>query len=373
MGNPFESHFDVLLLEDSAEDRMVYKRQLSGIAGVSFDIDEALSVEQAKDKINAHNFDCYIVDYNLPDATGLDFVRHLRMSANGDGRDAAVVMITGQGNEDIVTEAFKLGAHEYITKRSIADEHFGRTILSAIERAKLTSELQHFREKLEQSNRDLSSFAHTAAHDLKSPLRRVVSYCEILQDDAVERLNEQDKNILERMAINAKRMQVLVDNLLSYSMIEYDGEEKENANLKELAEDVVNELEEQINEVAAKVTIKNLPQAKIYPVRMRQLLCNLICNALKYRGDKPPHIIIDAKHNGEEITVSVQDNGQGIPEDYQEEIFKDFRRLHANEEIEGTGLGLSICKKIAERHGGKVWVDSKPGKGSTFYFTIKNT
>lgn len=369
MNSLYEPHFDILLLEDSAEDRALYRRHLDAVSGVEFDISEAESVQQAKDITKNRGYDCYVIDYNLPDASGMDFIRHI-LDQNSESQNAAIVIVTGQGSEEIAAEAFKLGAHEYLTKKSVADGFFGRPLLGAIERAKLTAQIKDFQERLERSNRDLSEFTHTAAHDLKSPLRRIASYCEILQEEAAQRLSDDDKGILERMTVNAKRMQNLIDNLLSYSLIQYDEEEKKETNLKALTEDVVSEFDPVLRDLGAKITVKNMPVVQAYQVRLRQLLSNLISNALKYKGDSPPRILIEATEDDKQVTVCVEDNGQGIPKDLQEEIFKDFKRLHASEDIEGTGLGLSICKKIVACHDGRIWVESTPGAGSSFYFTI---
>ncbi len=368
----YESRFNVLLLEDSPEDVIMYKRHLDAMPGVFFNIQETGSVQQAKDILQGNDFDCYVIDYNLPDSNGLDFVRYLLNEKAEHGEKAAIIIVTGQGSEEIAAESFKLGADEYLTKRSISDGFFGRPVLNAIERSQLTAQIQHFQDRLAQSNKDLSDFTHTAAHDLKSPLRRISSYCEILAEDAADRLNDEDKTILDRMQVNAQRMQNLINSLLSYSMIEYDEEEKQQTDLKQIAEETINELKETIDETAARVDVGDLPVINAYPVRMKQVLTNLVYNALKYKSSEPPYIVIDCVENDDKkITLSVKDNGQGIPQDHQDMIFKDFKRLHSNEEVEGSGLGLSICRKIIERHGGKIWVESEPGKGSTFFFTLK--
>ena len=371
----FSQKFDVLLLDDCQEDRELYKRHMTSMAGVEFCVSEADSVLNAKEQANSQHFDCYVVDYNLPDATGLDFVRHITEQKGEQSKDAAIMVVTGQGSEEIAADAFKLGVHEYLTKKSVSEGFFARPLLSAIEKAQLTAQLRIFRDKLERSNRDLSEFTHTAAHDLKSPLRRISSYCEILQEDASERLNDDEKGILQRMMINARRMQNLIDSLLSYSLIEYDEEQRQEVSLHELVQDVLAEFQPHIDDVGGSILIKSdLPKLCIYPTRLRQLLANLISNAIKYRSEKRSlKVVIDSKVDGEFTVISVRDNGQGVDPSKKEEIFKDFKRLHSSEDVEGTGLGLSICKKIAQRHGGDIWVESKPSYGSEFYVSIKHT
>lgn len=371
MNTTRKASYDILILEDSHDDLALYKRRLLAIKGTTFNITETYCAEEAKEKASNQNFDCYIVDYNLPGENGLDFVRHLWEQKEQDHSDAAIVVITGCGSEAIVAEAFRLGVHEYITKSNVLDGLFERPIFSAIERATLTSQIKSFQEKLQQSNRDLSNFSHTAAHDLKAPLRRILSYCEILQEDAAMRINQEDKEILKRMEINARRMQNLVENLLSYSLIKYEKEEKEVVDLNILMQDVLEDMGHDIQETNTKIEISNLPTLPVYSMRIRQLFNNLISNAIKYKSQKTPHIIIKAEIEGDYAKFSVEDNGQGIPENRHAYIFEDFRRLYSDEQVEGTGLGLSICNKIVERHNGKIWVESKKGEGATFYFTIK--
>lgn len=367
----FNQQFNLLLLEDSPEDREIYKRRLGAIPGIEFNITEAGNVENAKECIIAGDFDCYLIDYNLPDSNGLDFVRYLIDKKNDSAQAAALVIITGHGSEDVASEAFKLGVHEYLTKKAIYDGTLTRPILGAIERAQLTAQIQIVKNELERSNKALSEFTHTAAHDLKSPLRRILSYCEILQDEASGKLNEEENGILERIMVNAKRMRELVDSLLTYSLISAENEGKAKSDLKLLAEQTVDEFEPQLKETQGKVEVFDLPEVVVHDIRIRQLFQNLISNALKYKSDKPPHIIINSEDDGDYVIISVKDNGEGISSEHRKDIFKDFKRLHANEDIEGTGLGLSICKKIAELHGGDIWLESEPGVGSTFFIKLR--
>lgn len=371
MSGSFEQHFNLLLLEDSPEDREMYKRHLGAIPGIQFSITEAGSFANAKKFVSESDFDCYVIDYNLPDCNGLDFVRYIMDAKNESAHSSAFVIVTGQGNEDVASEAFKLGVHEYLTKKNISNGALTRPILGAIERAQLTAQIQLVKHELERSNKALTEFTHTAAHDLKSPLRRIVSYCEILQEDAGHKLNDEENAILERIMVNAKRMRELVDSLLTYSLINAENEVKEKTDLKALLDEIVDEFDPHIIEHEARIEVKNLSEAVVHEVRIRQLFQNLISNAIKYKSEKPPHIIIDCKDEGEYLVISVADNGEGISKEHQADIFKDFKRLHANEDIEGSGLGLSICKKIAQLHGGKIWLESEPGVGTTFFIKIR--
>jgi len=367
-----KSNYSVMIVEDSPDDILLYKKRLSAVTQANFDISEYNNVKSAKNAPKSKHFDCYIVDYQLPGENGLDFVRYLLEERSEISSDAAIIVVTGCGSEELAAEAFKLGAHEYLTKAHVLDGDFGRPVLNAIERAHFTSQIKDYQDKLKKSNSDLSNFAHTAAHDLKAPLRRILSYCEIMQEDAAERLNDDDKKMMERMEINARRMQNLVENLLSFSLIGYDVEKKHETDLNDIVQDVIEDLGVLIQETDAKIEYEDLPKLAVYPVRMNQLFSNLISNAIKYRSDKAPHIVIKAKTEGEYTTFSVSDNGSGIPKSRLSYIFEDFKRLYNNEDVDGSGLGLSICKKIVERHDGKIWAESDEGQGATFYFTIKS-
>lgn len=372
MSSSFDQHYNLFMLDDSPEDREIYKRRLSKIPGVEFDITETGNIDQAKQMTLGRHFDCYIIDYNLPNSNGLEFIKYLQENRREYTKAAALIVVTGQGSEDIASEAFKLGAHEYLTKKSLSEAaSFNRPLMNAIERAQLTTQLQSYRDQLQRSHRDLSEFTHMAAHDLKSPLRRILSYCEILEEDAAERLNNEDKSILSRMSLNAKRMRELIDSLLAYSLVNANDEGKQEVDLREMVHDIVSEFQHQLEEDGGKISVDFLPRVSVFPIRMRQLLTNLISNARKYKSERPLHIEITASQEDDNLIIAVKDNGLGIDAAQCDEIFKDFKRLHPNEEIEGTGLGLSICKKIAQRHGGDIWVESEPGVGSTFYFTIK--
>lgn len=361
--------YNLLLVDDGPEDRVLYRRLLGKSASARFNIREASSVAEAKKIADNDEFDCFVVDYNLPDADGMEFIRHLMDDAQRrHGR--AIIMVTGQGSEEIAVEALKLGVDDYITKKNISDGIFVRPLLNAIERARLTSKILHYQNELERSNRELSDFTHTASHDLKAPLRRIASYCDMLTEDAEQRLNDEDKRILDRMRVNAARMQQLIDGLLSYSSVRFDTEDKTDCDVTALVNEIIDEFDPQISESNARVINRGLPVIKAYPWRLRQLFSNLLSNALKYRGEAPPLIEMTAEKSGKNYVFRVRDNGQGIDPQYHSLIFGDFKRLHTSDDIEGTGLGLPICRKIVERHGGKIWVESVPGQGATFLFSL---
>lgn len=362
----------ILLVEDSEEDRELYKRRMKMRNDLFFEVTEASTIQQGLDAYRNWQFDCCLVDYNLPDGDGTTFIKQILAEEKTDPSiPLAIIMVTGQGSEELAVEAMKLGIDDYITKKSISEGMLVQPLMNAIERAHLTARLQFYQDELKRSNAELSDFAHTASHDLKSPLRRISMYCDMLSEDAKDRLNEKEIQAVERMRLNAKRMQDLVDNLLTYSLVRSDKEEKAMTNIRSIIQDILSEIEPQIEELGAEITYPNPPEMYVYPFRIQQLFSNLISNALKYcKPDIPPVIDIMCEDKGDEYLFKVKDNGIGIPEDFLGDIFTDFKRLHSQEQIEGTGLGLAIVQKIVEKHNGRIWLKSEEGVGSTFYFTL---
>jgi len=367
---PTAQSVSVLILEDGEIDREMYRRLLRKNADIDFQITETESYLEATRMLQEHRaFDCYIVDYQLPDADGMAFVREIL--SRGDGRvSPAIVMVTGQGSEEVAVEALKLGVSDYLTKKSISEGVFVQPLKNAIEKARLRTELRHYREALERSYKDMSDFAHTASHDLKAPLRRISAYCDMMKEDAKDRLNDEDKGVLDRMGVNARRMQQLIDKLLDYSKITTAQEDRQEADLNQIVRDVIEEVSPE-NQPGDKITAGDMPKAHIYPEKIRQVLMNLVSNAQKYRDpSRPLEVHIEGMDVTDHILMSVADNGIGIAPEYHQAVFQDFKRLHTQEDIEGTGLGLTICRKIVQMHGGDIWVEGEVGKGSTFYFTL---
>jgi light-regulated signal transduction histidine kinase (bacteriophytochrome) len=235
-------------------------------------------------------------------------------------------------------------------------------------------ELMTLAQKLEETNRELKDFVYIASHDLREPLRKITSFGSILKESLEDKLTGDDKENMKYMIDGADRMTKMIEGLLAYSRVGSKEVQFEEVDLNEIVEQLKQlELSKLLEETNATLEVPEpLPKIQANTTQIRQLLQNLVGNGIKYRAkDVKPHIIIRAKHtdNGE-IRVEVQDNGIGIEEKYFEDIFKMFRRLHSRSEFEGTGIGLSICKKIVEKHNGKIGVESKPGNGATFWFSL---
>jgi signal transduction histidine kinase len=238
------------------------------------------------------------------------------------------------------------------------------------ERRRAEKMLAQYTADLKRSNSELEQFAYVASHDLQEPLRMVASFTQLLAKRYRGQLDQDADEFIGFAVDGANRMQVLINDLLTFSRVGTRGKPFAAVDLEAVLSHALANLTTVLQETGAEVTHDPLPTVMADAVQLGQLLQNLIANALKFRGPDPLRVHLAAQRQGDEWIFSVQDNGIGIAPEHQERIFAIFQRLHRREEFPGTGLGLALCKKIAERHGGRIWVESAPGRGSTFYFSI---
>ncbi len=244
------------------------------------------------------------------------------------------------------------------------------TIAQGIERRRAEHELAQRAEELARSNADLEQFAYVASHDLQEPLRMIASYNQLLARRYQGKLGEDADEFIGFTVEGVTRMQRLINDLLAYSRVGIRTKELEEVDLEAVLRESLGNLEMAAADAHAEVTHDPMPKLPGDYGQLVQLLQNLIGNAIKFHGDEPPKIHVSARPDRGGWKVSVRDNGIGIDPQYFERIFVIFQRLHARETYPGTGIGLAICKKIVERHGGKIWVESTPGRGSTVSFTV---
>ena len=229
-------------------------------------------------------------------------------------------------------------------------------------------------EELARSNAELEQFAYVASHDLQEPLRMVSSYTQLILRRYGEKLDGDAKEFMDFIVDGAARMKRLIEDLLAYSRVGTRGKEFKPAEAEGALQKAIVNLRAAIEESSAVVTHDPLPTVCADDTQLAQLFQNLIGNALKFRGTAAPHVHVSAEDRGDEWVFGVQDNGIGIEAQYFERIFMVFQRLHVKTEYPGTGIGLAICKKVVDRHGGRIWVESQPGHGSRFCFALpKNT
>lgn len=224
---------------------------------------------------------------------------------------------------------------------------------------------------LERSNHDLAQFAYVASHDLRAPVRAMKSFAQILVNDYTGQLDSEADEHLGFIVDGANRLESLINDLLAYSRIDTQGKVFEPVDCSPVFDQVKTDLLMDSDHAEAAVTRDDLPTVMADGTQMMQLFQNLISNGIKFHGEAPPVVHMSAERNEKEWQFAVRDNGIGIDPEHVERIFAMFQRLHTQEEYPGTGMGSAICKKIVERHGGKISVKSKIGAGSTFFFTIE--
>lgn len=239
------------------------------------------------------------------------------------------------------------------------------------ERKRVEADLKRAVDDLEHSNKELEQFAYVASHDLQEPLRTVSSYVELLAMRYKGKLDENADKYIEFAVEGTNRMSTLISDLLTYSRVGTRGLAFEKIEMASALQEAINNLKKTIQENEAEITHDELPVVIGDRMQLVQLLQNLAANAIKFRKKEThPQIHVSARRRNLEWIFGVHDNGIGIEPRFFERIFTIFQRLHTKEEYAGTGVGLAICRRIAERHGGRIWIESKLGEGSSFYFTL---
>ncbi len=243
-------------------------------------------------------------------------------------------------------------------------------VASALVHLQVRQAIQRTAEDLARSNEDLSQFAYVASHDLQEPLRMVSSFVQLLKKKYGDRLDAEADQFIGFAVEGASRMQTLINDLLAYSRLGTRGRELGPTDSGIALANALANLGAAIHETAAEITHGQLPTVRADGTQLAQVFQNLVGNAIKFRGAATPKIHVDVRREKDHWLFSVRDNGIGIAPEFRDRIFLIFQRLHVRHKYPGTGIGLAVCKKIVERHGGQIWVESEAGDGATFYFTI---
>ncbi|HEY9784487.1 MAG TPA: ATP-binding protein [Candidatus Obscuribacterales bacterium] len=289
---------------------------------------------------------------------------------------------TGEGpaiNKRIEISALHRDGREFPVELAIfvvpeGDKHtFCAFIHDISERKQAEERLNALTSELKRSNAELQHFAYIAAHDLREPLRTILSYISLLSQDNKDKLDDDSLENLSFIIEAAKRMQQMVTDLLSYARVQTHGKEFVPTDCNAVLKQASEALSLSAEEAGARITCGELPEIMADPNQIFQLFLNLLANAMKFRRDERPEVNISAERKNGHWLFAVNDNGIGFPMESSERIFQMFQRLHTSDEYEGTGVGLAICRRIVERHGGTMWAESELGKGATFYFTIPAT
>ncbi len=294
-------------------------------------------------------------------------------------RENAVKMLKGESSSGyecrIVTKRAMI---KWVMETVVPVSYRGRratlgNLMDITERKQAEETLQQMVGKIGRSNAELEQFAYVVSHDLQEPLRMVASYTQLLARRYHDKLDTDANDFIDYAVDGARRMRVLLNDLLDYSRLGTQGKPFKPTNYGDVFNQAVTNLKVAIEESGASVTHDYLPTLIADEGQIVRLFQNLISNAIKFCTQESPRIHVSAEAKSGVWVFSVSDNGIGIDPQHVQNIFEMFKRLHTREEYSGTGMGLAICRKIVERHGGHIWVDSQPGKGSIFYFTIPVT
>jgi signal transduction histidine kinase len=370
---PESPQLRVLLVED---DKLDAELAAEALRQGGFAASMAIVQKEAefRQHLRSHNPDVVIADYSLPHWNGMEALEVLR----GVSIDIPLILVSGSLKDVTAVECIKAGATDYVSKDGLArlPEVIRRALREKNERTlrhQAEEDLARKVEELARSNADLEQFAYAASHDLQEPLRMVTAYTQLLAERYRGQLDENADKFIGYASEGAQRMQVLVQDLLAFSRVGGSGFTGGRVDCNAVMQEVVQTLASAIQESGPTVTYAELPTIWADRTQVGQVFQNLIGNAIKFRGNEPPVVSVRAEKAGQNWLFSVTDNGIGIAPEYAENIFAVFQRLHARTEYPGNGIGLAICKKIVERCGGKIWMESQPGSGSTFKFTVPCT
>jgi signal transduction histidine kinase len=397
----------VLLIEDSVFAVKHTQKMLQEAKSDRFqaELNTAGTLAEGQEHLAQAAVDVVLLDLTLPDSNELETFTRIHNQAP----QLPIVVLTGLEDESLASQAVEQGAEDYLIKGQVDGDRLRRSILYAIARKRAENELSKYRDHLEElvaertgelrrtnrrlrqeiaerrraeqslrvtlsdlerSNRELDQFAYVASHHLQEPVRMVASYAQLLEKRCAADLDADAREYIAHAVNGAKRMYRQINDFLAYSRLGVDSKPFAPVDCAKLFVSVQEDFEKDLQTSGGRIACDPLPQVPGDERQLAQLFWNLLDNALKFRSARAPRIRVSVRKTEDGWTFSVKDNGIGIEPEYRERIFAIFQRLHAGDKYPGTGMGLALCKRIAERHGGKIWVDSKPDKGSTFHFTI---
>ena len=418
---------NILVVDDTAENLRLLSTMLtqSGYAPRC-----VINGKMALRACNSNPPDLILLDIMMPEMNGYEVCQHLKLEAKT--REIPVIFISAKDEVFDKVNAFAVGGVDYISKPFQFEEVLARieshlslrnlqkqlkeqnlllqeeitsrlavektlqeknlilqqeiSTRRAVEKAlqeqnlvlqqeisnrqRAESALLKSNQELARSNAELEQFAYVASHDLQAPLATIASYAQLLEKRYKDQLDSKASKFIGNIVQGCTRMQTLIDDLLEYSRVGRSQKPFQLTDCNHAVEQALANLQGAIRETQAVVTYSELPALRGDISQLVQLFQNLVGNSIKYRHDAPPMVHITACKQEKDWLFSVSDNGIGIATQHQARIFQIFQRLHTQKEYSGTGIGLAICQKIVERHGGYIWVESQPGQGSTFYFTL---
>jgi signal transduction histidine kinase len=365
-----KSRLRALLVEDNQLDAELVLRALRKH---NFEVSARIVQDEAgfTQALHSHCPDIVLADFNLPSWTGMAALDVLRR----EGLDIPMILVSGAVGDMTAVDCIKRGATDYVLKDGLA--RLPEAVRRALEEKQLRQsrrqaeeDLARKVEELARSNADLEQFAYVASHDLQEPLRMVTAYTQLLAERYRGKLDAEADKFIGYASEGAMRMQVLIQDLLAFSRVGRAESSDANIDCNGVMQEVLQTLSAAVQESGAVISYSQLPQIQGDRTQLGQVFQNLIANAIKFRGNETPKISVLAENKDDQWWFEVSDNGIGISPENAGHVFEVFYRLHARSEYPGNGIGLAICKKIIERCGGRIWVESQSGSGSHFKFTL---
>jgi signal transduction histidine kinase len=393
----------ILLVDDKPENLVALEAVLDGLG------QELITAQSGREALRAcleHDFAAILLDVKMPDMDGFEAAAMIR--EREQSKDTPIIFLTALKSEEHLFRGYYMGAVDYLYKpivpevlrskvsvfvdlcrkntilkknRDALEQKNAELEKQIAERLRAESDVRNLNAELERRveertrelsrmNDELRQFAYVASHDLQEPLRTVASYAQLLARRYRNKLDKDADEFIEYMVGGVTRMHTLLNDMLAYSRVtESKDKPLSPANLNAVVQSAIMNLDLTISENHARVHVDSLPTLPGDEVQLTQVFQNLIGNAIKYKSEEPPSVSISASEGDAEWIISVTDNGIGIDAQYTERIFGIFKRLHGRE-LPGTGMGLAICKRIIERHNGRIWVESETGRGSKFSFSL---
>jgi len=366
-------NLSILLIEDNRMDAELLLDVFRNEQDIHFEWEQTLS-EGLKILKNKH-IDMVLLDLNLPDSKGIKTFEQYQLKAP----DTPVIILTGDDNNQQAVDAIRKGAQDYLIKQ-VWDASYliPRSIRLSVERANIRKQLFSANKSLVTKYKELDQFVHMVSHDLMTPLNSIIGFGHLLDEEVDKYLCggtekcsfSYMKEYVQEILNTSMKMSGLIQDLLALAYAENSELKLEDVILADCFAVAIKMLNQNIRETDAQIECDLLPDVKGDNHLLNQLFLNLISNAIKYVDNKIPKIQVTHDIVDNRSIIGVKDNGIGIKSEYFDEIFNPFKRLHSSQKYSGTGIGLATCKAIVERHHGKIWVESEPGKGSHFKFIL---
>src|ERR687884_1185881 len=356
---------NVLIAEDDAMMRLVLQRAVEHDGHACLVAQDGLEAWQL---FQAHTVDVVISDWLMPLLDGIELCRRVRKQMDKASSYTYFIFLTVLDDKEHMRAAMQEGADDYLTKPLDPTELWTRLSVAARVMS-LYRQVAAHQAELERSNAELAQFASMVSHDLQSPLSSIAGFSQLLQEHYADHLDARATKCFTRIMDGVKRMQALIEGVLAYAQVGAQAPPPEPIDCAVVVERAVANLHATIEERGALVTYGDLPTVAADATQLSRVFQNLIGNAIKYCRETP-RVAVSATREGAEWLFCVRDNGIGMDPTDAEGIFGIFQRAHAAAEYPGTGIGLALCKKIIERHSGRIWVESCLGKGTTFKFTL---